>query len=68
MNTPAKKKTHKRKFEGDENQHLHYSKSQKLVRERNRKAKLRKNPAMSILKLDVNVLKELLKKNFQVLI
>lgn len=45
MNTPAKKKSHKRKYEGDENQHR-YSKSQKLVRERNRKAKLRKNPAM----------------------
>jgi len=64
MNTPAKKKTHKRKFEGDENQHLHYSKSQKLVRERNRKAKLRKNPAMSIFEAGRERTKRIVKKEF----
>jgi len=64
INTQAKKKSHKRKFEGDENQHLHYSKSQKLVRERNRKAKLRKNPAMSIFEAGRERTKRIVKKEY----
>lgn len=63
MNTPAKKKSHKRKYEGDENQHR-YSKSQKLVRERNRKAKLRKNPAMSIFEAGRERTKRIVKKEY----
>jgi len=65
MNTQVvKKKSHKRKYEGDENQHLHYSKSQKLVRERNRKAKLRKNPAMSIFEAGRERTKRIVKKEY----
>jgi len=63
-NTQVKKKSHKRKYEGDENQHLHYSKSQKLVRERNRKAKLRKNPAMSIFEAGRERTKRIVKKEY----
>jgi len=62
-NTQVKKKTHKRKFEGDENQHR-YIKSQKLVRERNRKAKLRKNPAMSIFEAGRERTKRIVKKEY----
>ncbi|ORX84702.1 hypothetical protein BCR32DRAFT_266145 [Anaeromyces robustus] len=64
MNTQVKKKSHKRKYEGDDNQLLHYSKSQKLVRERNRKAKLRKNPAMSIFEAGRERTKRIVKKEY----
>jgi hypothetical protein len=64
INTQTKKKISKRKYEGDENQHLHHSKSQKLIRERNRKAKLRKNPAMSIFEAGRERTKRIIKKEY----